>query len=358
MSTKPFNLQSSTPVDSPDSRAPLPPLNTRSQRHIASLSFDLDNRWTYQKVHGDPGWEEFPSYLDLLIPRVLEFLATRGLHTTFFVVGQDAALEKNHAALASISAAGHEIGNHSFSHEPWLHLYSREKIHREIELAESHIFAVTGARPIGFRGPGYSFSHDVLEELQDRGYLYDASTFPTFLGPLARFYYFMHANLSREKRASRSLLFGSFWEGLRPLKPYRWRGSDGLLEIPVTTMPIFRMPIHLSYILFLSCYSPKVALAYLRIALTLCRLGGIAPSLLLHPLDFLGADDNIGLEFFPAMHLPAAQKVRIVSESLRLYCDEFEVMNMREHALRIAKAPKISVVPLRTRSLLPLDHNP
>ena len=58
----------------------------------------------------------------------LQFLKERGLSITFFIVGQDAALEKNREAIASIAAAGHEIGNHSFNHEPWLHLYSKEEI--------------------------------------------------------------------------------------------------------------------------------------------------------------------------------------------------------------------------------------
>ena len=62
---------------------------------IASLSLDLDNKWSYMKTHGDAGWESFPSYLDLLVPRVLAFLKERNLKITFFIVGQDAALEKN-----------------------------------------------------------------------------------------------------------------------------------------------------------------------------------------------------------------------------------------------------------------------
>ena len=43
-------------------------------------------------------------------------------------IGQDASREKNHNALRLISEAGHEIGNHSFNHEPWLHLYEEEEI--------------------------------------------------------------------------------------------------------------------------------------------------------------------------------------------------------------------------------------
>ncbi len=74
-----------------------------SQKPLASLSLDADNKWSYLKTHGDPGWESFPSYLDVLVPRVLNFLAQRKLLITFFVVGQDAALDKNHDALTAIA---------------------------------------------------------------------------------------------------------------------------------------------------------------------------------------------------------------------------------------------------------------
>ncbi len=43
-------------------------------KSIASLSLDLDNRWSYLKTHGDASWESFPSYLDLLVPLVLDML--------------------------------------------------------------------------------------------------------------------------------------------------------------------------------------------------------------------------------------------------------------------------------------------
>jgi hypothetical protein len=220
---------------------------------IASLSLDLDNEWAYLKTHGDPGWETMPSYLDCVVPRVLEILARRGLRITFFVVGQDAALEKNRKALAQLAQAGHEIGNHSQRHEPWLHLYSEEELERELSEAEMHIEKATGRRPDAFRGPGFSLSETTLRVLLRRGYRYDASTFPTFLGPLARAYYFMTAKLEPEERRKRAKLFGSMRDGFQPLRPYRWQLAAGtLLEIPVTTLPLFRVPIHLSYVLYLS----------------------------------------------------------------------------------------------------------
>jgi peptidoglycan/xylan/chitin deacetylase (PgdA/CDA1 family) len=300
---------------------------------LASLSLDLDNKWSYQKTHGDAGWESFPSYLDVVVPRVLEMLAERGLRITFFVVGQDAALEKNHAALRSITDAGHEIGNHSFHHEPWLHLYSPDQLAEELTRAEDALELATGERPIGFRGPGYSFSQPLLEELARRGYEYDASTFPTFLGPVARAYYFFRSNLTGGQREQRKQLFGKFAEGFRPLRPYRWPNlSQELVEIPVTTMPMLKLPIHLSYLLYLGQYSERVAMAYFRTALRLCDWLKVEPSILLHPLDFLGGDDDGDLAFFPAMNLPASRKLRLAAKVLDLLAKRRRVVTMREHA--------------------------
>jgi len=123
---------------------------------LASLSLDLDNQWSYMKTHGDPGWESLPSYLNIVIPRVLQLLKDRGLTITFFVVGLDAEQDRNHDVLLSIAAAGHEIGNHSFHHEPWLHLYSQEQLATEIEKAEGSIERATGRRPIGSPGSATS----------------------------------------------------------------------------------------------------------------------------------------------------------------------------------------------------------
>src|SRR3712207_1116351 len=78
---------------------------------IASLSLDLDNKWSYMKTHGDAGWETYPSYLDVVVPRVLKFLRERNLKITFFIVGQDADLEKNTEAIGQIAKENHEIGN-------------------------------------------------------------------------------------------------------------------------------------------------------------------------------------------------------------------------------------------------------
>jgi hypothetical protein len=272
------------------------------------------------KTHGDSGWESFPSYLDVVVPRFLKILDDFGWKITVFVVGQDAALEKNREALQMIAAAGHEIGNHSYNHEPWLHLYSKQQIEDEIIRAEDSIEEATGQRPQGFRGPGYSLSRATLEVLAERNYLYDASTFPTFLGPLARAYYFMASNFSKEERQKRNVLFGSFRDGFRPIRPFAWQLEErNILEIPVTTMPYFKLPFHFSYLLYIATFSPYLAEQYLRAALVLCRFARVQPSLLLHPLDFLSGKDIPILRFFPAMDTAHDKKAKTVHRLLRLF---------------------------------------
>ena len=309
-------------------------------KHLASLSLDLDNEWSYMKTHGDEGWQTFPSYLDTLMPRVLEFLEIHKLTITFFVVGQDAALDQNREALQSIAAAGHEIGNHSFRHEPWLHLYTKEQLEREFTEAEEAIEAVTGRQTRGFRGPGYSISQATLETLAARGYRYDASTLPTFIGPIARAFYFATAQLSRRELDDRQKLFGTVRDGLRPLKPYFWELFEGrILEIPVTTLPGLRAPIHFSYLLYLARFSETAARAYFREAMRLCRWVGVQPSLLFHPLDFLGGDDVSGLAFFPAMDMPGKKKVEFLHRVMEDMLTDFDVVTMAEHARGMAERP-------------------
>jgi peptidoglycan-N-acetylglucosamine deacetylase len=307
---------------------------------IASLSLDLDNKWSYMKTHGDAGWESYPSYLDVVVPRALAFLKERGLEITFFIVGRDASLDKNHDAIRSIADAGHEIGNHSFDHEPWLHLYTKEQLVEEFEKTEAAIYEASGARTIGFRGPGYSLSPTVLDVLAERGYDYDCSTLPTYIGPLARAYYFLRSpEMSPEEKNKRKKLFGSFSDGRQTLRPhYVKAGGRVLIEIPVSTFPVLKTPIHASYLIYLATFSETAAMSYWRSALAACRASGIEPSILLHPLDLLSGSDIDELKFFPGMSMPVEKKLRLLGRIIDELDDKFEVVKMREHSAAFRNA--------------------
>lgn len=302
-------------------------------RFVAALSLDLDDKWSYMKIHGDPGWHLFPTFLPTVVPRTLKFFAEHEVKITYMVVGQDATLNHNRPLLRSILDAGHQIGNHSFHHDSWMHLFTHEEIIADLVKAEEAIFHAVGRRPVGFRAPGFSISYEIATALAQRGYQYDGSIFPTFLGPLARLYYFMTTRFSKEEKAKRRHLFGSFLDGFRSNRAYPWvkRGAN-LMIIPVTTFPVLKMPIHLSYILYLSTFSQQLGLFYFSTAIALCRLLRIRPSLLLHPLDFLGSDDNIDeMKFFPGMSLPHAQKLHIIGETINVLKRYYSLVTMEEY---------------------------
>jgi peptidoglycan-N-acetylglucosamine deacetylase len=303
-----------------------------NKKRIASISLDLDNQWTYMKIHGDEGWDKYPSYLDVFIPHVLKVLDELELKITFFIVAKDTESEENRKYLKMITDRGHEVGNHSYNHESWLQTYSFDKIQNEIITAEDAIFSATGERPRGFRGPGFSWSKDLLKVLQSRGYLYDASTFPTYMGPLARRYYFWKSDLSREEKKARKELFGKFSEGFRKLKPYYWNLEENkkIVEIPVTTMPFFKLPFHQSYLLYIGGVSLRLMRIYLRFAIFMCKLSRVQPSFLLHPLDLIGKDDVPELAFFPGMNTKSEQKLKIFRMAIRILKKNFELVPMSQ----------------------------
>jgi peptidoglycan-N-acetylglucosamine deacetylase len=313
----------------------------------ASISLDLDNLWSYLKTQGAPGWESFPGYLDVVVPRILEVLDRCDQRITFFIVGQDATMESNRATLKKIADAGHEIANHSFMHEPWLHLYSRERLHQEIGDAENAIAAITGKQTRGFRGPGFSTSPLVRDVLAERGYAYDASIFPSALGPVARLFFFLNSKLSAEEKAQRKGLYGKFSDAFGTLNPFTW--ENGLVELPVTTMPLLRLPVHTTYLMFLAQKSEFLAKLYWKTAVTLCRARNVAPSLLLHPTDFLDEQDVPQMSFFPGMKLPAAKKIALVEHTIRSLQRHWQPGTMSDHAAAFtsstAAATRLSVQP-------------
>jgi peptidoglycan/xylan/chitin deacetylase (PgdA/CDA1 family) len=297
----------------------------------ATLSLDLDNKWSYMKTHGDSGWQSMPSYINLLVPRVLDILDQLHLKITVFIVGQDAAMPAHAESLGEIARRGHEIGNHSHYHEPWMHRRGVVAINDELALAEESIAKATGHHPRGFRGPGFTHSTALLKTLVQRGYQYDASSLPTFIGPLARAYYFRSTKLNLEARKEREDLFGRFADGFRPNRRYDIELTNGsIAEIPVTTMPLLRVPIHVSYLVYLATLSPEAARAYFQVALLMCRLTGTQPSILLHPLDFLDGSECPELRFFPGMNLKPGVKRQVVFEAIRMLANQFEVYPLRE----------------------------
>ena len=297
-----------------------------AEKPAATLSLDLDNLWCYQRSFGLESWRGYPSFFELALPRILDFLDRLDLKITFFIIGRDAVEPGNHPLLSEIAARGHEVGNHSFDHELTLHIQPREGIRAEIERAQQAIETATGQRPKGFRGPAFGLSSDLLEVLAELGYDYDASTCPNSLGLVARLWHRSKAARVGSKDRVLDSLYGSLRDARQPLDPYGWSLKEGtLVEVPVTTLPLMRLPFHGTYLNYLADVSPALARGYFRFAFKACRLRKVPPSFLLHATDFLGGDDPVDLSYMPGMKRGAAEKMTFMTDVLESLRQSFQV---------------------------------
>ena len=73
----------------------------------------------------------------------------------------------------------------------------------------------------------------------------------------------------------------------------------------------------------------------------MCRLFRVSPSLLLHPLDFIGCDDVGELDFFPGMDMLAKDKIKIVDKVISLTSQHFELTTVGEHAKSVGPNTKM-----------------
>ncbi|KWX23117.1 polysaccharide deacetylase [Mycolicibacterium wolinskyi] len=85
-----------------------------------------------------------------LTPEVLEILADAHVPATFYLTGRE--LEAAPAQGKAIAAAGHEIGNHSYSHRRMV-LMSPDTVADEVERTDAAIRATGYQGPITFRPP-------------------------------------------------------------------------------------------------------------------------------------------------------------------------------------------------------------
>lgn len=313
-------------------------------RANAALSVDLDNLWSYLRAKGDPDWRTQRSFLPTAVPRLRTLFADLGLQATVFVVGQDAEAPTDAAVLADLIGDGHEAANHSYSHHPQFHSLSESEIEDEIARTEAALASLGVSRVQGFRAPSFRLSRALLRVLVRRGYVYDTSTFPNALGALARAWQRRHYGLDAHAAAALGDQYGGLADLRRPLAPYCWRLPAGdLLEVPVSTLPLLRLPVHWTYVNYLAARSTRCALAYVDTHIALCRARGLAPVLLLHATDVLGADDADCPRFMPGMRRPAREKIDLLRTGLTRYSSRFDLVTIGRLVTPLAAAGRLAL---------------
>ncbi len=207
---------------------------------IISLNIDVDPIINYYSIHGleSKHTDHDPVY-EYGVIRFFELFDRYGIKATFFITagglnGKGAEIIKN------ISEKGHEIGNHSYSHDYRFTLMKDDEIFEDIRKNHQVIKDITGFECIGFRSPGYNSSGAIISALKKMNYSYDSSLFPSFSYYLAKW---LLINLKRlAGRRSRSVI-SSFLDAFGFYKPEfidenikDVKKTGSLAEIPITTL--------------------------------------------------------------------------------------------------------------------------
>lgn len=255
---------------------------------LAAISVDLDEIGCYTAIHGlpTPSGDAASAIYRRALPRIEAWLAEIGVSATFFTIGSDLSTPVAADAVRRLHAAGHEIGNHSFSHRYDFSLGTPDAIRDDVARGRDAIAALTGRAPSGFRAPGYNVVDEVFDALEALGVAYDSSVFPC-----PAYYVARAASLAWIRaRGRRSVSLRGDAGVLRAsADPYRagrpyWRPGGGIVELPIGVTRDLRLPF----------IGTSVVLAGTRGAAWLAHriAGRPLVNLELHGIDFADAEQD------------------------------------------------------------------
>lgn len=188
-----------------------------------------------------------PSFFHIA-DRFFELSDKYGFKYTIFIIGKDLENPQVAARVREWSDAGHEIGNHSYSHRQDIGCLSYGELEAEVMRSHELIAKACGKEPKGFIAPAWAASAELADILLKNGYLYDTSIFPSYFMWLCSakvWWNFRNderkgAVLRRKDRLAN--LFAS-------RKPYFLNGKSlirksgsGLLIIPLPVTAFLRIP--------------------------------------------------------------------------------------------------------------------
>ena len=249
----------------------------KSRARLTGLSVDVDSIQSHLRGYGITDCSDRQSHYQRAIPRILEMFAKFEATATFFLIADEAKDFPD--TIKGIISAGHEIGCHSMTHGLPFDLRDQARRHLEIHEAKKLLEDISGAPVIGFRAPSWDTTAELREALNQAGFMYDASSFPSWMMFLYRRQVERHAQLTTQTATPFS------WSQCVAL-PYPHKiSATGLIEIPVTTTPVFRLPYYhtLSYLLPRPIFSAVRAMAHLR-------RGPLVYTF--HAADFLGLKED------------------------------------------------------------------
>ncbi|MRV76439.1 DUF3473 domain-containing protein [Duganella sp. FT92W] len=155
-------------------------------------------------------WPDRECRVEANVDRILAILDEGGVKATFFTLGWIA--ERYPALVKRIVAGGHELASHGYGHLRASD-QDRAQFTQDISSAKAILEDIGGQQVLGYRAPSFSIGHGnlwALEALHEAGYRYSSSIYPV-----------RHDHY-----------------GMPDAPRFAWHpnGSDGLLEVPITTV--------------------------------------------------------------------------------------------------------------------------
>jgi polysaccharide deacetylase family protein (PEP-CTERM system associated) len=186
------------------------------------LTIDLEN-WYHPEYVRREGFTGGEDRVAESLGKTLRLLDECDVNATFFVVGE--IVERHPELLEEIGEGGHEVAFHGYYHAPLWEL-DAETLRLEID----RFNLLTNEKCVGFRAPSFSLSNETrwaLKVLEDAGFLYDSSIFPSW-----------------------TPLYGVSDAPMRPYRPSfedvtREDANTGLWEFPLLVYSLlgFRVPV-------------------------------------------------------------------------------------------------------------------
>jgi polysaccharide deacetylase family protein (PEP-CTERM system associated) len=123
-------------------------------------------------------WSQREYRCERNVARLLEMLAERKIHGTFFILGWIA--QRSPQLVRDIAAAGHEVACHGMSHK-LIYKQTPEEFRDETRQSKALLEDLIGKPVQGYRAASFSIVKSslwALDELIDAGFTYDSSVFP------------------------------------------------------------------------------------------------------------------------------------------------------------------------------------
>lgn len=159
-------------------------------------------------------WDELPCRVERNVDAILAMLEEHRARATFFALGWIA--ERYPALVRRIVAQGHELASHGYAHLRASE-QSRDEFMQDITRAKALLEDIGGVAVKGYRAPSFSIGRSnlwALECLGEAGYRYSSSIYPI-----------RHDHYGMPEA---------------PRFPFYHQGVCGLLELPVTTVSLFK----------------------------------------------------------------------------------------------------------------------